>query len=109
MKKINKLFKAIYSSNKTLSTALLAGVVTLSVLSCADNDLLNKDNNGDNDVPVSFTINDVQTRAIANSGQTITRGAINPHLSSADLATQKLSVRGTNAINYVLLKLLLKA
>lgn len=97
MKKINKLFKAIYSSNKTLSTALLAGVVTLSVLSCADNDLLNNDNNGNNEVPVSFTVNDVQTRAIANSGQTITRGAINPHLSSADLATQKLSVRGTNA------------
>ena len=54
MKKINKLFKAIYSGNKTLSTALLAGIATLSVVSCADNDLLNKDNNGDNEVPVSL-------------------------------------------------------
>ena len=97
MKKINKLFKAIYNRKKTLSAVLLAGIATLSVVSCADNDLLNKDNNWRQRGTCIITVSDVQTRAIANSGQTITRGAINPHLSSADLATQKLSVRGTNA------------
>ena len=47
-----------------LSTLLLAGVATLTMFSCVDNDNLNE-NNGDNDALVSFGVNDVQTRAIA--------------------------------------------
>ena len=79
-----------------LSTLLLAGVATLTMFSCVDNDNLNE-NNGDNDALVSFGVNDVQTRAIAVSGRTLTRGAINPYLSSEDLAPQKLDVKGTDA------------
>ena len=79
-----------------LSTLLLAGVATLTMFSCVDNDNLNE-NNGDNDALVSFGVNDVQTRAIAVSGRTLTRGAINPYLSSEDLAPQKLDVKGADA------------
>lgn len=79
-----------------LSTLLLAGVATLTMFSCVDNDNLNE-NNGDNDALVSFGVNDVQTRAIAVSGRTLTRGAINPYLSSEDLAPQKLDVKGVDA------------
>jgi len=66
------------------------------MFSCVDNDNLNE-NNGDNDALVSFGVNDVQTRAIAVSGGTLTRGAINPYLSSEDLAPQKLEVKGADA------------
>lgn len=79
-----------------LSTLLLAGVATFTMFSCVDNDNLNE-NNGDNDALVSFGVNDVQTRAIAVSGRTLTRGAINPYLSSEDLAPQKLDVKGADA------------
>ena len=79
-----------------LSTLLLAGVATLTMFSCVDNDNLNE-NNGDNDALVSFGVNDVQTRAIAVSGRSLTRGAINPYLSSEDLAPQKLDVKGADA------------
>ena len=79
-----------------LSTLLLAGVATLTIFSCVDNDNLNE-NNGDNDALVSFGVNDVQTRAIAVSGGSLTRGAINPYLSSEDLAPQKLDVQGADA------------
>ncbi|MBF1618136.1 hypothetical protein [Prevotella sp.] len=79
-----------------LSTLLLAGVATLTMFSCVDNDNLNE-NNGDNDALVSFGVNDVQTRAIAVSGRTLTRGAINPYLSAEDLAPQKLEVKGADA------------
>lgn len=79
-----------------LSTLLLAGVATLTMFSCVDNDNLNE-NNGDNNALVSFGVNDVQTRAIAVSGRTLTRGAINPYLSSEDLAPQKLDVKGADA------------
>ena len=74
----------------------MAGVATLTMFSCVDNDNLNE-NNGDNDALVSFGVNDVQTRAIAVSGRTLTRGAINPYLSSEDLAPQKLDVKGADA------------
>ena len=66
------------------------------MFSCVDNDNLNE-NNGDNDALVSFGVNDGQTRAIAVSGRTLTRGAINPYLSSEDLAPQKLDVKGADA------------
>lgn len=86
-----------------LSTLLLAGVATLTMFSCVDNDNLNE-NNGDNDALVSFGVNDVQTRAIAVSGGTLTRGAINPYLSSEDLVPQKLEVKGANAENLCIIE-----
>ena len=88
---------------KKLSTLLLAGVATLTMFSCVDNDNLNE-NNGDNDALVSFGVNDVQTRAIAVSGGTLTRGAINPYLSSEDLAPQKLEVKGADAENLCIIE-----
>lgn len=86
-----------------LSTLLLAGVATLTMFSCVDNDNLNE-NNGDNDALVSFGVNDVQTRAIAVSGGTLTRGAINPYLFSEDLAPQKLEVKGADAENLCIIE-----
>lgn len=86
-----------------LSTLLLAGVATLTMFSCVDNDNLNE-NNGDNDALVSFGVNDVQTRAIAVSGGSLTRGAINPYLSSEDLAPQKLEVKGADAENLCIIE-----
>ena len=86
-----------------LSTLLLAGVATLTMFSCVDNDNLNE-NNGDNDALVSFGVNDVQTRAIVVSGGTLTRGAINPYLSSEDLAPQKLEVKGADAENLCIIE-----
>lgn len=86
-----------------LSTLLLAGVATLTMFSCVDNDNLNE-NNGDNDALVSFGVNDVQTRAIAVSGGSLTRGAINPYLSSEDLAPQKLDVKGADAENLCIIE-----
>ena len=86
-----------------LSTLLLAGVATLTMFSCVDNDNLNE-NNGDNDALVSFGVNDVQTRAITVSGGTLTRGAINPYLSSEDLAPQKLEVKGADAENLCIIE-----
>ena len=53
---------------------------------------------------MSFTINDVQTRAIAVSGRSLTRGAINPYLSSEDLAPQKLDVKGADAENLCIIE-----
>ena len=86
-----------------LSTLLLAGVATFTMFSCVDNDNLNE-NNGDNDALVSFGVNDVQTRAIAVSGRNLTRGAINPYLSSEDLAPQKLDVKGADAENLCIIE-----
>lgn len=86
-----------------LSTLLLAGVATLTMFSCVDNDNLNE-NNGDNDALVSFGVNDVQTRAIAVSGGSLTRGTINPYLSSEDLAPQKLDVKGADAENLCIIE-----
>lgn len=91
-----KIFQIKRSMKNKLSTLLLAGVATLTMFSCVDNDNLNE-NNGDNDALVSFGVNDVQTRAIAVSGRTLTRGAINPYLSAEDLAPQKLDVKGADA------------
>ena len=51
-----------------------------------------------------FGVNDVQTRAIAVSGGTLTRGAINPYLSSEDLAPQKLEVKGADAENLCIIE-----
>ena len=62
-----KIFQIKRSMKNKLSTLLLAGVATLTMFSCVDNDNLNE-NNGDNDALVSFGVNDVQTRAIAVSG-----------------------------------------
>lgn len=90
-----------------LSTLLLAGVATLTMFSCVDNDNLNE-NNGDNDALVSFGVNDVQTRAIAVSGGSLTRGAINPYLSSEDLAPQKLDVKGADAENLCIIETTVK-
>lgn len=99
MKRNNSLFRIFYGSNNKLSTMLLASIATLSVVSCADNDLLNGNENADKDVRVSFNVNDVQTRAIENGGGSITRGAVNSNIASADLKTQKLAINGAAGAN----------
>lgn len=104
MKKNSRLFN-IFNGRKTKLTGMfLAGVATFSVVSCADNDFLDTDNNGDSDALVSFTVSDAQTRAIAHGGGSITRGAINPHLASSDLASQKLQVRGAAGADLCLIE-----
>lgn len=99
MKRNNSLFRIFYGNNKKLSTMLLASIATLSVVSCADNDLLNGNENADKDVRVSFNVNDVQTRAIENGGGSITRGAVSSNIASADLKAQKLAITGAAGAN----------
>ena len=99
MRKSNKLYYILHNSNKKLLKIFLASIACLSVVSCADNDLLNGNENADKDVRVSFNVNDVQTRAIENGGGSITRGAVNPNVISADLKAQKLAINGAAGAN----------
>ena len=59
-----KIFLIKRSMKNQLSTLLLAGVATLTMVSCVDNDNLNE-KNGDNDACVSFGVTYVQTRAMS--------------------------------------------
>ena len=91
---MNKLFFYVCS-------ALLAGGVALTAVSCADDDLANGGTNG-NDVLVRFNVNDVQESAISRGA--ITRGAITPGLSSNDLAGGKLVAHSNSNIDVCLIE-----
>ena len=91
---MNKLF--FYACS-----ALLAGGVALTAVSCADDDLANGGTNG-NDVLVRFNVNDVQEGAISRG--VMTRGAITPGLSSNDLAGGKLVAHSNSNIDVCLIE-----
>ena len=86
---MNKLFYYACS-------VLLASSAMFTVSSCADKDL--DDNNGaeGKDVPVSFTVNDIQEGVISRGA--MTRGAITPGLTASDLAGGKLNATNNNEL-----------
>ena len=75
----------------------LIGVAALLVTACADEDLANKDNNKTNGTAVCFHVADVQNEALAKSAVGMTRGLGSEPILSADLAAQKLAVKGSGA------------
>ena len=86
---MNKLFYYACS-------VLLASSAMFTISSCADKDL--DDNNGaeGKDVPVSFTVNDIQEGVISRGA--MTRGAITPGLTASDLAGGKLNATNNNEL-----------
>ena len=78
-------------------SAFVVGGMALSFASCSDDDLA-ANQGGSNDALVRFSVNDVQSEAIAR-GAAMTRGAINPGLGNNDLAGQKLAAHSNRNLN----------
>ena len=60
-------------------SALFIGGMAFSAVSCADDDLGENANNGNNGAVVRFNVSDVQEDALARGGA-LTRGSITPGL-----------------------------
>ena len=82
--------------------ALFVGAAALSAASCADDDI-NPNGGTDGDALVRFSINDVQEQAVSR-GLEMTRGAIAPNITTADLAGQKLPARSNRNIDVCLIE-----
>ena len=102
--KRNKFYEILNGGQLKLSTLMLAGVATMSIVSCNDNNLLDGSDSKDADAFVTFNVTDAQTKAIAQSGNVVTRGLINPNLVSTDLSSQKLAVNGAGAASLCLIE-----
>ena len=83
-------------------SSLLVGGIALSAASCADDDI-NPSGGTDGDALVRFSINDVQEQAVSR-GLEMTRGAIAPNITAADLAGQKLPARSNRNIDVCLIE-----
>ncbi|MBF1505918.1 MAG: hypothetical protein HXN88_05765, partial [Prevotella pallens] len=83
-------------------SSLLVGGIALSAASCADEDI-NPNGGTDGDALVRFSINDVQEQAVSR-GLEMTRGAIAPNITTADLAGQKLPARSNRNIDVCLIE-----
>ena len=83
-------------------SSLLVGGIALSAASCADDDI-NPNGGTDGDALVRFSINDVQEQAVSR-GLEMTRGAIAPNITAADLAGQKLPARSNRNIDVCLIE-----
>ena len=119
-----KIYKSMKKSNKTTKgkkekmkksifyyalPALFVGVVALSVVSCADDNLIPNGGLGDKDAVVSFSVNDVQDNAIANGipvtrSGIITPGFITPGIMKADLVGHKLEATNTSGLDVCLIE-----
>ena len=82
--------------------ASLVGGMTLSVVSCSDDDL-SSNQGGSNEALVRFSVNDVQSETIAR-GAAMTRGAITPGLANKDLAGQKLAAHSNRNLDVCLIE-----
>ena len=83
-------------------SSLLVGGIALSVTSCADDDITPNQGN-DGDALVRFSINDVQEQAVSR-GLEMTRGAIAPNITAADLAGHKLAAHSNSNIDVCLIE-----
>ena len=83
-------------------SSLLVGGIALSAASCADEDI-NPSGGTDGDALVRFSINDVQEQAVSR-GLEMTRGAIAPNITAADLAGQKLPAHSNRNIDVCLIE-----
>ena len=83
-------------------SAFVVGGMALSFASCSDDDLA-ANQGGSNDALVRFSVNDVQSEAIAR-GAAMTRGAITPGLGNNDLAGQKLAAHSNRNLDVCLIE-----
>ena len=84
-------------------SAMFIGGMTLSAVSCADDDLGENTNNGDKGAVVQFNVGDAQEEALTHGGA-MTRGAITPNLTNKDLDSHKLDVQGNGNLNVCLIE-----
>lgn len=82
---------------------MFIGGMTLSAVSCADDDLGENTNNGDKGAVVQFNVGDAQEEALTRGGA-MTRGAITPNLTNKELDSHKLDVQGNGNLNVCLIE-----
>lgn len=83
-------------------SALFVGGMAFAAVSCADDDLAEKTNNGDTEAAVRFDVSDSQEDAQTRG--TLTRGAITPGLTDKDLDGQKLAVQSSENLDVCLIE-----
>ena len=84
-------------------SALFIGGMAFSAVSCADDDLGENANNGNNGAVVRFNVSDVQEDALAR-GSALTRGYITPGLTNKELEGQKLLAEGDGNLDACLIE-----
>ncbi|WP_449020539.1 hypothetical protein [Prevotella jejuni] len=84
-------------------SALFVSGMTLSAVSCADDDLGENTNNGDKGAVVQFNVGDAQEEALTRGGA-MTRGAITQGLTNKDLDGRKLEIQGNENLNLCLIE-----
>ena len=94
MKKIN--FYPILS-------ALFVGGIALSAVSCADNNLDEENNGGEQELAVKFNVSDAQDEPITNSTST-TRGVTASEVALADLKGQTLEAQSADNLDVCLVE-----
>ena len=83
-------------------SALFVGGMAFAAVSCADDDLAEKTNNGDTEAVVRFDVSDSQEDAQTRGA--LTRGAITPGLTDKDLGGQKLAVQSSENLDVCLIE-----
>lgn len=84
-------------------SALFVGGMAFAAVSCADDDLAEKTNNGDTEAVVRFNVSDAQEEALTRGGA-MTRGAITPGLLNKDLDGKKLAVKSNENLDACLIE-----
>lgn len=83
-------------------SALFVGGMAFAAVSCADDDLAEKTNNGDTEAVVRFDVSDSQEDAQTRGA--LTRGAITPGLTDKDLDGKKLAVESSENLDVCLIE-----
>lgn len=83
-------------------SALFVGGMAFAAVSCADDDLAEKTNNGDTEAVVRFDVSDSQEDAQTRGA--LTRGAITPGLADKDLDGKKLAVESSENLDVCLIE-----
>lgn len=83
-------------------SALFVGGMAFAAVSCADDDLAEKTNNGDTEAAVRFDVSDSQEDAQTRGA--LTRGAITPGLTNKDLDGKKLAVQSSENLDVCLIE-----
>ena len=83
-------------------SALFVGGMAFTAVSCADDDLAEKTNNGDTEAAVRFDVSDSQEDAQTRGA--LTRGAITPGLTDKDLDGKKLAVQSSENLDVCLIE-----
>lgn len=83
-------------------SALFVGGMAFAAVSCADDDLAEKTNNGDTEAAVRFDVSDSQEDAQTRGA--LTRGVISPGLTDKDLDGKKLAVQSSENLDVCLIE-----